>query len=58
MAVTVVGRWPLYRGLNKGQCMETMDCPPGKERWPLVEFRLYFLSTTFINSTVGHLQEL
>ena len=35
-------KWPLYRGLNKSQCM---DCPPKKvavvERWPLVKVRLH-----------------
>ena len=38
VAVAVVERWPLWRGLNKSQCV---DCPPGQnklavvERWPL-----------------------
>ena len=43
MAVAVVERWPLWRGLNKSKCV---DCPPVQnklavvERWPLLEFRL------------------
>ena len=43
VAVAVVERWPLWRGLNKSKCV---DCPPGQnkvavvERWPLLEFRL------------------
>ena len=43
MAVAVVERSPLWRGLNKSKCV---DCPPVQnklavvERWPLLEFRL------------------
>ena len=43
MAVAVVERWPLWRGLNESKCV---DCPLGQnkvgvvERWPLVEIRL------------------
>ena len=43
MAVAVVERLPLWRGLNRSKCV---DCPLRQnkvavvERWPLVEFRL------------------
>ena len=33
MALAVVERWLLYRGLNKSQCM---DCPSGQNRVPVV----------------------
>ena len=32
MALAVVERWPLYRGLNKSQCM---DYPSGQIKWLL-----------------------
>ena len=44
MAVAIVERSPLKRGLNKSKCV---DCPLGQkkvpvvERWPFVEVRLY-----------------
>ena len=52
VAVAVVERWPLWRGLNKSKCV---DCPPGQnkvavvQRWPLVEVRLCWLHWHKIN---------
>ena len=37
MALAVVERWPLYRGLNNSQCM---DCPSGQNKMTVVEIVL------------------
>ena len=37
MALAVVERWPLYRSLNKSQCM---DCPSGQNKVAVVEIVL------------------
>ena len=58
MAVTVVERWLMWRGLNKSECVDFLSAGTKKvtvvERWPLVEVQLYIHEHCPILNTLMH----